>query len=48
MSLLLDTHVLLWALTGSDRLGPALTQRIVDPRARVVVSAASAWEIASW
>ena len=43
--LLLDTHVLLWALAGS-RLSDETRQAVVDPANDVVVSAASAWEIA--
>ncbi len=43
MSLLLDTHVILWWLEGS-RLNEAITERIADARELVVVSAASIWE----
>lgn len=46
MSLLLDTHVLLWWLAGDARLGPATTELIADPSREVMVSAASVWEIA--
>jgi PIN domain nuclease of toxin-antitoxin system len=42
--LLLDTHVLLWALSDPARLGPA-HDVIVDGRNDVYVSSASAWEI---
>jgi len=42
--LLLDTHVLLWALADPPRLGPA-HDLIVEGRNEVHVSAASAWEI---
>ena len=45
MQLLLDTHVLLWALTDHERLGPAAREVITDRRSLVCVSAASAWEI---
>ncbi len=45
MSLLLDTHVLLWWLEDSLRLGAAARDAIADPGAPVYVSAASAWEI---
>jgi len=45
MHLLLDTHVLLWWLGDSPRLGPASRTRMADPRARVFVSAATGWEI---
>ena len=43
MSLLLDTHVVLWWLDGT-RLGAEVTDRIADPSELVVVSAASIWE----
>lgn len=45
MSLLLDTHVLLWWLDGSQ-LDEATVERIADPGELVVVSAASIWEAA--
>ena len=43
MSLLLDTHVLLWWLDGS-RLSSAVIERIADPGELVAVTAASIWE----
>ena len=46
MTLLLDTHVLLWWLFDDDRLTPATRAAIADPRTSVAVSAASAWEMA--
>ena len=45
MRLLLDTHVLLWALTDDPQLTPAARDAITDGRNEVFVSAASAWEI---
>lgn len=45
MNLLLDTHVLLWALDTPERLGVEAREVLRDPRHQVVVSAASAWEI---
>jgi PIN domain nuclease of toxin-antitoxin system len=45
VSLLLDTHVLLWWLEGS-RLTEAVVARIADPGQLVLVSAASIWEAA--
>jgi PIN domain nuclease of toxin-antitoxin system len=45
MSLLLDTHVLLWWLAG-DPIEPAAAERISDPAVLVAVSAASIWEMA--
>lgn len=46
MNLLLDTHALLWALDRPDQLDPRARAAIADGANRVVVSAASAWEIA--
>ncbi len=46
MNLLLDTHVLLWALEGNPRLGAEARRMVVDGRNRVYVSAVSVWEIA--
>lgn len=43
MRILLDTHLLLWALAAPERL-PAGARRTID-RATVYVSAASIWEI---
>lgn len=45
MSLLLDTHALLWWLAG-EPMTPAATAAIADPGSLVVVSAATVWEIA--
>lgn len=45
MRLLLDTHVVLWALAGDDRLRPTTRERIADGGTHVSVSAASVWEI---
>lgn len=44
---LLDTHTLLWALTDPTRLGAAARAVIEDRASRIVVSSASAWEIAT-
>ena len=46
MRLLLDTHVLLWALAGSPRLNAAARDAILDDANEVFVSAASLWEAA--
>lgn len=45
--LLLDTHALLWWLVEPDRLSAIARATIADPTTRVVVSAASGWEIAT-
>jgi PIN domain nuclease of toxin-antitoxin system len=46
VSYLLDTHILLWAAAGSDRLTSAARRLIGDPANTLVFSAASLWEIA--
>ena len=46
MNLLLDTHVALWAITGSAKLPQKARALIETPHAFVWVSAASVWEIA--
>ena len=46
MRLLLDTHVLLWAAAGSDRLSNESRELLEDARNEVRYSAASLWEIA--
>ncbi len=46
MKLLLDTHVLLWALLDDERLTPAANDAISDGRNVVFASAASVWEVA--
>ena len=45
-SLLLDTHVLIWWLEKSARLGPRTKKILLSPATQTVVSAASIWEIA--
>ena len=44
-ALLLDTHVFLWWLADSPRLSGEVRDRIADPDALILVSAASIWEI---
>lgn len=46
MSLLLDTHILLWWLSDDPLLPAAAREAIASPENEVIVSAASAWEIA--
>jgi PIN domain nuclease of toxin-antitoxin system len=43
VSLLLDTHVVLWWL-GGEPMEPAVQALIADPENHVVVSAVSVWE----
>lgn len=45
--LMLDTHVLLWALTEPARLSEQIRDLVADRRTELFVSAASAWEIAT-
>lgn len=45
MKLLLDTHVLLWWLSGDARMSNEARAAISDPDALVLISAASAWEM---
>ena len=47
LPLLLDTHALLWWLLDSPELSLTARQAIADPERRVLVSAASAWELAT-
>ena len=47
MRLLLDTHALLWWLTDDPSLSPAARKAIAATSNVVLVSAASAWEIAT-
>lgn len=46
MKLLLDTHILLWWLADDPSLPDRAREAIADPGTTVLVSAASAWEIA--
>ncbi|MFC4168509.1 type II toxin-antitoxin system VapC family toxin [Teichococcus aestuarii] len=46
MRLLLDTHILLWALAEPHRLGPEARAALEEPENEVLFSAASLWEIA--
>ena len=47
MRLLLDTHAFLWWLIDDGQLSQAARQAIADDGNDVLVSAASAWEIAT-
>ncbi len=46
MRLLLDTHVLLWAVAEPTRLDASTRDLIEDARNEVLFSAASIWEVA--
>lgn len=45
MRLLLDTHIILWALAEDDRLPPGVKRAIEDPSNHRAVSIASYWEL---
>lgn len=45
MTLLLDTHALIWALENSPRLSAKAREAITDGNNTVLVSVVSAWEI---
>lgn len=47
MRLLLDTHVLLWAVLEPHKLSAKLRETLEDSHHELLVSAASAWEIAT-
>ena len=45
MQLLLDTHLLVWAMREPERLDPALVRLLEDPMNTPVFSVASLWEL---
>jgi len=45
LKLLLDSHVLLWALAQPERLGESTRDHLIHPANDIFVSAASVWEI---
>ncbi len=47
MRVLLDTHVLIWAVTDPKRLFRSVRALLEDTATSVLVSSASAWEIAT-
>lgn len=47
MELLVDTHVLIWGMAQPDRLSTAAADALADSDVAVLVSAASAWELAT-
>ena len=46
MRILLDTHLLLWAMAASRKLPKAVKSQLLDPNNEVYYSAASLWEVA--
>jgi PIN domain nuclease of toxin-antitoxin system len=47
LKFLLDTHVLLWLAFDDSNVPPRVRKKIQTPGSEVIVSAASAWEIAT-
>ena len=47
MRLLLDTHTFIWWFAGNERLSASARQAIADGDNDILISAASAWEIAT-
>ena len=47
MQFLLDTHALLWWLASSERLSDSARRAIADDRNEILISAATAWEVAT-
>ncbi|MGF1677115.1 MAG: type II toxin-antitoxin system VapC family toxin [Rivularia sp. (in: cyanobacteria)] len=47
MSYLIDTHIFLWWLFDSPKLHSECREIIRNPNNRIIVSSASAWEIAT-
>ena len=47
MRVLLDTHALIWAVTAPARLSPRARELVGEASTELVVSAGSAWEIAT-
>jgi PIN domain nuclease of toxin-antitoxin system len=45
MNLLLDTHILLWSLTGSDKLPDEMKKALEDPTSTLWLSPITTWEI---
>lgn len=45
MRLLLDSHVVIWAMTWPDRLRKSTQQALISPENEVFVSAATFWEL---
>lgn len=46
MRILLDTHILIWALDSPQRLPAPVREQLSDPANDVLFSSASIWEIA--
>lgn len=47
MSYLIDTHILLWWVFNDPKLNTECRNIILNPENNIIVSSASAWEIAT-
>ncbi|MGA9978662.1 MAG: type II toxin-antitoxin system VapC family toxin [Candidatus Sulfotelmatobacter sp.] len=47
MTILLDTHILIWSMVEPDRLSLRARLAVENPKNRVLISAAVAWELSS-
>lgn len=45
MNILLDTHIILWALYGDDHLPDKARKLIIDPSNTIFYSSVSTWEV---
>ena len=45
MNILLDTHIIIWALTNSPNLNDEMCRYIIDPENDIYISVLSLWEI---
>ncbi len=45
MNIILDTHLVLWALTDDDRLMPSARELILNEKNKLFYSIASMWEV---
>lgn len=46
MKYLIDTHILIWFIEGSERLSKEIIALIADPTNEIYISQASLWEMA--
>ena len=47
MTILIDTHVFLWAILEPHRLSASMCRRLVDPDNQLFLSTVSIWEIST-
>lgn len=46
MTILIDTHILIWILSDQKRIKSPIRDRIQDPTQDIAISIVSLWEIA--